>query len=215
MKLYSFWRSLASFRVRIALKLKRKDFDVVSTDLLAGDQFKSDFNLINPQAMVPSLVLDDGSILYQSMALLEYLDEVYPDPPLMPQNAMARARVRALCMMAVADIHPLVVPRVRKYMTDKVGLDEAALNQWIENWTIWDLQQWRLISNKIILTVFIVRAISVSLADLCLIPQVGAAKMFGFDVSPYPHLSRIFETCMSQPEFFDSRPQVQPDYPEE
>ena len=89
MQLYSFWRSLASFRVRIALKFKRKDFDIVSTDLLAGDQFKSDFNLINPQAMVPSLVLDDGSILHQSMALLEYLDEVYPDPPLMPKNAMA------------------------------------------------------------------------------------------------------------------------------
>ena len=118
MKLYSFWRSLASFRVRIALKFKKKDFDIVSTDLLAGDQFKSDFNLINPQAMVPSLVLDDGSILYQSMALLEYLDEVYPDPPLMPQNAMARARVRALCMMAVADIHPLVVPRF-KHMTER------------------------------------------------------------------------------------------------
>ena len=86
MKLYSFWRSLASFRVRIALKIKNKDFDVVSTDLLAGDQFNPDFNLINPQSMVPSLVLEDGSILYQSMALLEYLEEVYPDPPLMPQN---------------------------------------------------------------------------------------------------------------------------------
>ena len=215
MKLYSFWRSLASFRVRIALKLKRKDFDVVSTDLLAGDQFKSDFNLINPQAMVPSLVLDDGSILYQSMALLEYLDEVYPDPPLMPQNAMARARVRALCMMAVADIHPLVVPRVRKYMTDRVGLDEAALNQWIENWTNLGLTAMEAHIDQNNPEGIYCEGDSVSLADLCLIPQVGAAKMFGFDVSHYPHLSRIFETCMNQPEFFDSRPQVQPDYPEE
>ena len=147
--------------------------------------------------------------------LLEYLDEVYPDPPLMPQNAMARARVRALCMMAVADIHPLVVPRVRKYMTDKVGLDEAALNQWIENWTNLGLAAMEAHIEQNNPDGIYCEGDSVSLADLCLIPQVGAAKMFGFDVSPYPHLSRIFETCMSQPEFFDSRPQVQPDYPKE
>ena len=215
MKLYSFWRSLASFRVRIALKFKKQDFDIVSTDLLAGDQFNADFNLINPQAMVPSLVLDDGSILYQSMALLEYLEEVYPDPPLMPQNVMARARVRALCMMAVADIHPLVVPRVRKYMNEEVGLDETGLHHWIENWTTLGLAAMEAHIDQNNPDGTYCEGDAVSLADLCLIPQVGAAKMYGFDVSPYPNLTRIFETCMAQPEFFESRPQVQPDYPDE
>ena len=214
MKLYSFWRSLASFRVRIALKFKKQDFDIVSTDLLAGDQFNADFSLINPQAMVPSLVLNDGSILHQSMALLEYLEEVYPDPPLMPQNVMARARVRALCMTAVADIHPLVVPRVRKYMTDRVGLDEAALNHWIENWTNLGLAAMEAHINHNNPDGKYCEGDTVSLADLCLIPQVGAAKMYEFDVSPYPNLTRIFETCMTQAEFFESRPQVQPDYPD-
>ena len=215
MKLYSFWRSLASFRVRIALKLKKRDFDIVSMDLLAGDQFNADFSLINPQAMVPSLILEDGSILYQSMALLEYLDEVYPDPPLMPQNAKARARVRALCMMAVADIHPLVVPRVRKYMTEKVGLNETGLHEWIENWTTLGLAAMEDHVSRNNSGGNYCEGDSVSLADLCLIPQVGAAKMYNIDVSPYKNLNRIFDNCMNQTEFFDSRPQVQPDYPDE
>ena len=97
MKLYSFWRSLASFRVRIALKFKKQEFDVISTDLLSGDQFSPDFKTINPQAMVPSLILEGGEVLCQSMALLEYLEEVYPDPPLMPQDALAR------CLLYTSD----------------------------------------------------------------------------------------------------------------
>jgi maleylacetoacetate isomerase len=135
MKLFSFWRSLASFRVRIALKIKDLNFDVVSKDLLNGDQFNPDYINLNPQGMVPALVLDDGDILTQSVAILEYLEEVYPDPPLMPRDPMARARVRAISMIAVADTHPLVVPRVRKYILQKIGLDDASLQSWIVNWS--------------------------------------------------------------------------------
>jgi maleylacetoacetate isomerase len=135
MKLFSFWRSLASFRVRIALKIKDLNFDVVSKDLLNGDQFNPDYINLNPQGMVPALVLDDGDILTQSVAILEYLKEVYPDPPLMPRDPMARARVRAISMIAVADTHPLVVPRVRKYILQKIGLDDASLKSWIVNWS--------------------------------------------------------------------------------
>ena len=213
MKLYSFWRSLAAFRVRIALKFKKQEFDVISTDLLSGDQFSPDFKTINPQAMVPSLILEDGEVLSQSMALLEYLEEVYPDPPLMPQDALARVRVRALCMMTVADIHPLVVPRVRKYIIDEIGLDENGLNRWIGNWTTIGLDAIETHISRNNPTGTYCEGNSVSLADLCIIPQVGAAKMFDIDLDPYPHLSRIFDTCMKLPEFYESRPQVQPDYP--
>ena len=103
MKLYSFWRSLAAFRVRIALKIKGLDYDVISKDLLVGEQFDPEYISLNPQGMVPSLVLDDTDTLTQSMAVLEYLEEVYPEPPLMPRDPLARARVRAICMIAVAD----------------------------------------------------------------------------------------------------------------
>ncbi len=121
MQLFSYWRSLAAFRVRIALNLKGQAFDVVSTDLIKGEQFDPDYLKINPQGVVPALVTDDGQTLTQSMAILEYLDEVFPEPALMPADAMARARVRALCMITVADTHPLVVPRIRKYITQDMA----------------------------------------------------------------------------------------------
>ena len=121
MQLFSFWRSLAAFRVRIALNLKGQSYDVVSTDLLKGEQFAPEYLKINPQGVVPALVMDDGTVLTQSMAILEYLDEVYPAPALMPSDALARARVRMLAMIAVADTHPLVVPRIRKYIMQDMG----------------------------------------------------------------------------------------------
>jgi maleylacetoacetate isomerase len=213
MQLYNFWRSLAAFRVRIGLKLKGQYFDVISTNLLKGDQFDSGFIKLNPQGMVPALVLNDGKVLTQSMAVLEYLDEVFPDPPLMPRDALARARVRSLCMMAVADIHPLVVPRVRKYLAQKIGINDKAIEEWIANWTQLGLASIEAhISTNNSNNVYC-EGNEITLADLCVIPQVGAAKMFDISLDPYPNTLRIFETCMSLPEFFDSRPQVQPDFP--
>ncbi len=135
MKLYSFWRSLAAFRVRIALTIKGQEFDTITTDLLSGDQFGHEFMSLNPQSMVPALVLDGDNILTQSMAILEYLEELYPSPPLLPEKPIERARVRSLCMIAVADIHPLVVPRVRNYITKEFSLPEKDLESWISNWT--------------------------------------------------------------------------------
>jgi len=215
MELYNFWRSLAAFRVRIALKLKKKNFEIVSKDLLVGDQFDSNFKNLNPQAMVPTLVLDNGEVLTQSIAVLEYLDEIYPDPPLMPKEALARARVRTISMITVADTHPLIVPRVRKYLAQEIGLDDKAIEAWIKNWTKLGLDaiETHITRNNPNDTYCVGN--DVTLADLCVIPQVGAAKMFKISLDLYPNTSRVFETCMRLPEFFDSRPQVQPDFPSE
>lgn len=215
MKLYSFWRSLAAFRVRIALKIKGLDFDVISKDLLMGDQFDQDYISLNPQGMVPSLVLNDNNILTQSMAILEYLDEVYPDPPLMPKDPLARARVRTICMIAVADTHPLIVPRVRKYISQELGLDEKELNSWILNWSGFGLVAIEEHLNRNNSGGMYCEGNTISLADLCVVPQVGSAKMYGLDLDPYPNVIRVFNNCMELSEFFEARPQAQPDFPDE
>lgn len=214
MKLYGYWRSLAAFRVRIALNLKGIPFEVESMDLVKGDQFSDAYRKINPQMVVPTLV-DGDSVLTQSMAILEYLDECHPEPPLLPADAAERARVRAICMISVADIHPLLVPRIRKYITQEMGHSEEELMAWIHNWMTTGLaaMEEKLAGDSA--TGTYCHGDSVTLADLCLVPQVGAAGMFGVDTGTYPTAKRIFETCLQLPAFFDARPQAQPDFPEE
>ena len=215
MQLFSYWRSLAAFRVRIALNLKGQAFDVVSTDLIKGEQFDPAYLKINPQGVVPALVTDDGGTLTQSMAILEYLDEVYPEPALMPSDPMARARVRALCMITVADTHPLVVPRIRKYITQDMGHSEDELNAWIGNWQMAGLAALEAHLADDGTSGKFCEGDQITLADLCLVPQVGAAMLFKVDISPYPNCKRVFDECMTQSAFFDARPQAQPDFPEE
>lgn len=215
MQLFSYWRSLAAFRVRIALNIKEQAFDVVSTDLIKGDQFAPDYLKINPQGVIPALVTNDGKSLTQSMAILEYLDEVFPEPSLMPADAMARARVRALCMITVADTHPLVVPRIRKYITQDMGHSQEELDTWIGNWQMAGLAAIEAHLSNDGTSGKYCEGDAVSLADLCLIPQVGAALLFKVNISPYPNCKRIFDECMTLSAFFDARPQAQPDYPKE
>ena len=133
MKLYGYWRSLAAFRVRIALNLKGLPFDVESLDLVKGDQFSDAYREINPQMVVPALV-DGDLVLTQSMAILEYLEDLHPEPSLLPADPADRARVRSICLISVADTHPLVVPRIRKYVTQELGHSEEELTAWIQNW---------------------------------------------------------------------------------
>src|SRR5688572_993088 len=140
LKLYGFWRSLASCRVRIALRLKGVEFEEIPINLMKGDQHAESYKAINPQAVVPSLVVDDDSPLFQSMAILEYLDETYAEPRLLPPDARGRARVRGLAQIVVSDTHPLMVPRVREFLEKEFGLDEAQRNKWIENWAMKGLQ---------------------------------------------------------------------------
>ncbi|MFB3102697.1 MAG: maleylacetoacetate isomerase [Alphaproteobacteria bacterium] len=214
MKLYGYWRSLAAFRVRIALNLKGIPFEVESMDLVKGDQFSDAYRKINPQMVVPTLV-DGDSVLTQSMAILEYLDESHPEPPLLPADAAERARVRAICMISVADIHPLLVPRIRKYITQEMGHSEEELMAWIHNWMTTGLAAMEEKMAGDSATGTYCHGDSVTLADLCLVPQVGAAGMFDVDTVAYPTAKRIFEACLQLPAFFDARPQAQPDFPEE
>ena len=135
MKLFSFWRSLATFRVRIALNLKGLSPEVVDVDLLKGQQRNPEFRAVNPQMVIPALVEDDGRILFQSLAILEYLDEIRPDPPLLPKDPFDRARVRGLALIVACDAHPLVVPRIRNYLEHELKLDEPTRLKWIRHWS--------------------------------------------------------------------------------
>ena len=133
MKLFSYWRSLASFRVRIALNLKGVPCDIETIDLLEGDQFRDSYLAVNPQPVVPTLV-DGGTALFQSLAIVEYLDETCPQPPLLPADPTGRARVRGIAQIASSDSHPLIVPRIRKYLTEDLELSDEQLAAWIRNW---------------------------------------------------------------------------------
>ncbi len=133
MRLYTYYRSQASFRVRIALNLKGLPRDDVYLHLERGDQFAAEYRAINPQMVVPTLV-DGDTKLFQSLAILEYLDEQYPDPPLLPSDRQARAWVRGLALINAADSHPLIVPRIRHYLTDTLGLSEQQKTDWIQHW---------------------------------------------------------------------------------
>ncbi|MGC2779308.1 MAG: maleylacetoacetate isomerase, partial [Bradyrhizobium sp.] len=134
MKLYSFWRSLASFRVRIALNLKGIPYEQVAVDIDRRQHRDGAYAALNPQMALPSLVLDDGTVLTQSLAILDYLDEAFPGPALLPQDAKGRARVRALAAMIACDAHPLTTPRVQRYLTEVLHVDDAARAAWLRHW---------------------------------------------------------------------------------
>src|SRR3954447_14103090 len=137
MKLYGFWRSLATYRVKVALALKGMQVDEVSIDLLKGKQHEADYKVVNPQAVVPALILDQGGPpLFQSIAIMEYLEETKPQPPILPKDPAGRARVRGLALIAAADGHPLVTPRIRNYLEKTLQLPEDKRNAWLAHWTL-------------------------------------------------------------------------------
>jgi maleylacetoacetate isomerase/maleylpyruvate isomerase len=141
-KLYGFWRSLATYRVRVALALKgvKLDQPEIPVDILQGRQFDEAYRKLNPQSVVPALIVDGGPPLFQSMAILEYLEETHPKPALLPADARGRARVRGLAQICGSDGHPLQVPRIRKYLAQELGLDEAAVQRWVAHWSLKALQ---------------------------------------------------------------------------
>jgi maleylacetoacetate isomerase len=211
MKLYGFWRSLATYRVKVALALKGLKVDEVSIDLLKGEQHKPDYRALNPQAVVPALVLDDGGPpLFQSMAILEYLEETQPQPPLLPKDARGRARVRGLALIAVADGHPLVVPRIRTYLEKELHLDEAARNRWLAHWSLKALEAIEAHLAKEKQTGRFCHGNALSIADICLASQViGATAYFKCDVSGVPAAMRIYEECMKLDAFSAAHPMKQ------
>jgi len=213
MKLYGFWRSLASYRVRVALALKGIEAEQISIDLLQGKQHSVEYKAINPQSVVPALVIDDGPPLFQSMAILEYLEETHPKPALLPKDPRGRARVRGLAQIAVSDGHPLVVPRIRGYLEKEMHQDEAARNKWLSHWTLEALKALEGHLGKERDTGRFCHGDSPTLADICLASQVFGAKFFNVDTAGVPAVMRIFGECMKIDAFDRAQPAKQPDAP--
>ena len=208
MKLYGFWRSLATYRVRVAMALKGVKAEEISIDLLKGKQNTDDYLAVNPQGVVPALVLDEGGPpLFQSLAILEYLDETHPQPPLLPKDPRGRARVRGLSLIAAADSHPLVVPRVRNYLEKEMRQDEVARNRWLAHWTTRALEAIESHLSKERDTGRYSHGDALSIADVCLASQVIAAlAYFNCDTSAMPTVMRIYNECMKIEAFSNAHP---------
>ena len=213
MKLYGFWRSLASYRVRVALRLKGIEAEEISIDLVKGAQLGADYRAVNPQSVVPSLIVDGGPPLVQSMAILEYLEETCPQPPLLPKDARARARVRGLALIVACDAHPLIVPRIRNYLEREMHLDEPARNRWLQHWTLQALETLEAHLTKEPETGRFCHGNAPTMADICLAGQVFAAGYFNVPITGVPTVSRIFDECMRIDAFDRSQPLKQPGAP--
>jgi maleylacetoacetate isomerase len=213
MKLYGFWRSLATYRVRVALALKGIEAHEVSVNLLQGMQHGDDYKAVNPQSVVPALVIDDGPPLFQSLAILEYLEETCPEPPLLPRDARGRARVRGLALIVACDGHPLIVPRIRNYLERELHVDEAARNRWLQHWTLKALEALEAHLAKERETGRFCHGDAPTFADICLAGQVFAAGYFDAETTAMPTVMRIFDECMKIDAFDRAQPLKQPDAP--
>jgi maleylacetoacetate isomerase len=215
MKLFTYWRSQAAFRVRIALRVKGIAMEKVSLDLLKGDQFAASYQALNPEGVVPTLIDDEGAPpLTQSLAILEYLDEKYPDPPLLPAALRARAHARALAQMVAMDAHPFIVPRVRKYLEDELHVDEAARAKWVRHWLDAGSHAIEAVLARDPRTGKFCVGDQVTVADICLAAHLTSAKLFGGrDPSDYPAAGRIYANCMAVDAFAAEHPLRQPDAP--
>jgi maleylacetoacetate isomerase len=213
-KFYSFWRSLASFRVRIALNIKGLVPDeIVNVDLMKGEQLKDDYKKVNPQMLLPALIDGDGPILFQSVAIMEYLEETHPNPPILPKDPHGRARVRALALINAADSHPLMVPRVRNFMEHELKLDEATREKWIKHWIGEGLAAMEGHLSRDKETGKFAHGDSATMADICVAAQVTGAGFFKVDVAPYPTVMRIATSCMELAPFAKAHPLKQPGAP--
>jgi maleylacetoacetate isomerase len=210
-KLYGFFRSSAAFRVRIALNLKKLDYETVPIHLRRNDQSRPEYLGVNPQGLVPTLE-DGGQRLTQSLAIIEYLEEIYPDPPLLPRTPEDRAHVRALAEIVACDIHPINNLRVLRYLTHSLGHDETAIGAWYNYWIAVGFQAMERLLAGDSRTGTFCYGDAPGLADVTLVPQVVNAERYRLDLTPYPTITRIFESCMKLGPFMAAHPNEQPDY---
>lgn len=209
-QIYGFWRSIASFRVRVALKLKGLTFEETPIDILSGEQFKPGYDVINPEHVVPTFI-HDGQSLFQSMAIIEYLDDIKPRPRLLPEDAKERAYARSLALMTIADAHPLVVPRVRNHLAKTFGADARAIEGWGKHWTTEGLAIYERILARRAPTPFALGA-EPGLADICIAGQVVGAHFLELEMSAFPVVARLADRCFAMPAFATSHPFEQPGY---
>ncbi len=211
MKLYNYFRSSASFRVRIALALKGLDYEYIPVHLLKGEHRQAGYAAVSPTALVPALVTDEGPTLGQSMALIEYLDETHPEPPLLPASPLDRARVRALAQSIACEIHPLNNQRVLKYLVSELKVDEEAKNRWYRHWVRLGLEAYER-ELALLPAGRYSFGDAPTLADCLLVPQVFNAKRFDTDLSGLPRTMAAFEACMALPAFQQAQPSACPDW---
>jgi maleylacetoacetate isomerase len=210
MKLYGFWRSSAAYRVRIALALKGLSYDYLSVQLAKGEQYQPAFAAINPQNLVPVLE-DDGHLLYQSLAIIQYLEETHPEPRLIPTDPVERNRVRSLALIIACEIHPLNNPRVLNYLTGNFGISEEQKLAWYQHWVItgFTALEKRLAAEP--WTGRFCHGNAPGFADISLVPQVANAKRFKVDLAPFPTIRRIDDECKKLEAFQKAAPENQPD----
>jgi len=207
MKLYSYFRSSAAYRVRIALNLKAIDHELTIVNLLKSEQLGKEYLATNPQGLLPALETDDG-VLAQSLAILEWLDETYPQSPLITGTAWQKAQIRNLSFAIACDIHPVNNLRVLKYLLYELGVDDEAKNKWYRHWIEVGFEKIELMIND---NDDYCIGNQPTLADICLVPQVFNAIRFNVDMSVYPKIAAIYEHCNKLAAFNDAAPQNQPD----
>ncbi len=211
MRLYSYFRSSASFRVRIALALKGLAFDYVPVHLVKNEQLADAFSARVPAQLVPALEIDGDGLLTQSLAIIEYLDETHPQPPLLPADPLGRARVRAIALDIACEIHPLDNLRVLRYLTKQLGVAEDDKNRWYRHWVETGLSvvEKRLASSSD--TGAFCHGHAPGLADCTLVPQIFNAQRMDCRLDHVPTVMRIFERCMAVPAFQAAQPSATPD----
>lgn len=210
MKIHGYYRSSAAYRVRIALNLKNLQADWDYKRLRLAEHRSEDFTRLNPQQLVPTLE-EDGFVLSQSLAIIDYLDERHPDPPLLPAAARARARVRQLSLIPACEIHPINNLRVLQYLTGTLGLSEDERDTWYRHWVGLGFDAMEVLLRDSPDTGTYCHGDSVTLADIVLVPQVYNALRFNCDMSRYPTIARINDACLALPAFADAVPENQPD----
>jgi maleylacetoacetate isomerase len=211
MKLYDYFRSSAAYRVRIALNLKGVAPERAAVHLRHGAQRAEDYLAMNPQGLVPALVTDSGDVLTQSLAIIEWLEESYPQPPLLPPDAAGRARVRALALAIACDIHPLNNLRVLNYLTGTLGATDAQKDGWYRYWCDVGLEALETRLAREASTGTFCHGDTPTMADICLVPQLANARRVDLDLSPYPTLLAIETACVALPAFAAAAPARQPD----
>ena len=209
--LHNYYRSSTSYRVRIALEMKGLSYDYVPHHLRHGEHLEPAYLAVNPQGLVPALVLNDGTLLTQSLAIIEYLDEIQPAPPLLPKDALGRARVRMLAQMIACDIHPVNNLRVLTSLRTLFGAGDQDITNWFRHWVNEGFQPLEKILASSPQTGTFCHGETPGLADICLAAQITSNARFGVDLAPYPTITRINAACMALPAFQKAAPQNQID----